>query len=73
MVSTHNSSILSQPLEVNQCNQTPLSMSDSDIGSLHQYPNPKAEQTITDPMSLLQRNQVLKPIHKIPESTSKTS
>ena len=60
MVSTHNSSILFQPLEVNQCSQTPLSMSDSDIGSLHQYPNPIDEQTIAEPMSLLKGSKVLK-------------
>ena len=63
MVSTHNSSILFQPLEVNQCNQTPLSMSDTDIGSLHQYPNPKDEQTIAEPMSLLKGSKVLKHSH----------
>ena len=61
MVSTHNSRNLSQPLEVNQCDLTPRSMSAPDTGSLHQYPNPKGEQTITEPQSLPKGNQVLNP------------
>ena len=51
MVSTHDTCNLSQLLEKNLCDHTPISMSKSDIGSLNQSPNPIEEQTITDPSS----------------------
>ena len=59
MVSTHNTSKLTQPLEIDLCESTPISMSDSDIGSLNQFPNPKGDQSITEPTSVPKGKHVL--------------
>ena len=65
MVPTHDTRILPQLLETNQCDLTPISMSDLDldIGSLNQFPNPIDEQTITEPKSFLNEKNVLNQIH----------
>ena len=61
MVPTHDTRILPQLLEKNQCIITPISMSDLDldIGSLTQFPNPLDEQTIKEPKSFLTEKNVL--------------
>ena len=64
MVPTHDTRILPQLLETNQCDLTPISMSDLDldIGSLNQFPNPIDEQTIKEPKSFFNEKNVLNQI-----------
>ena len=41
------------------CSTTPTSMSDIDSGSPQQFPNPKEEITIKEPLSLSKESSVL--------------
>ena len=51
---------MSQIMEVKMCDSTPTSMSMLDSGSSQQFPNPKGETSIKEPLSPLNEGSVLK-------------
>ena len=50
---------MSQIMEVKMCDSTPTSMSMLDSGSSQQFPNPKGETSIKEPLSPLNEGSVL--------------